>query len=118
MPQLSDKALIWIGSVTVAVVIFVFKWYLDNLKRSINDRQDRRDEQENAYRKERETDQIHIMRGQQVTCDCLHELIYAVLHGEHNGGLETVGTELENYRTENRDMLLKKAARWNININK
>lgn len=116
MPQLSEKALIWIGSGTVALIVVIVKMLFDNLKHSIYEKQDRRDEMEQAYRKERELDQMHIMRGQQVTCDCLHELIYAVLHNEHNGGLEVVSNELEDFRNENRDMLLKKAARWNMNI--
>ena len=117
MPQLSDNTLIYIGSVAVAVVVLIVKLFFDNLKHSLTNHYDKRVAEETTYRKEREKDQMHIMRGQQVTCDCLHELIYAVLHGEHNGGLETVAHELEDFRSENRNMLLEKAARWNIKIN-
>ena len=66
--------------------------------------------------KERERDYYITLRGQQVTCDCLHELNYAVLNGTHNGELEKTNKELDDYRELLNKTIAEKAARHNVEI--
>ena len=115
---LDSATLAWIGGAVVTLVGFVLKWVTDRQTKIIDNRLAQRDRDEAQYRRELEEERIHEMKGQQITCDCLHELIYAVLNGEHNGGLEQVSQELETYRKENNELIMKKAARYNLNASK
>ena len=108
--------LAWIGSAVLAGLFFLIKWFSDRFTKVIDNRLAKRDRDEEQYRKDQEEERIHEMQGQQITCDCLHELIYAVLHDEHNGGLEKVSDDLEKYRKANEELIRKKAARYDLEI--
>ena len=116
MPELevSSQTIMTVGAVTLFILGLAFKIGVDSIKKTINIRLDQRHTEEVALRKENEEDMIHSMEGQQIICDCIHELIYAVLHNEHNGGLEDVSNDLESFRTKNKQMIVKKAARYNL----
>ena len=46
--------------------------------------------------------------------DSEHELIYCVMNGTHNGGLEQANKELDEFRKLSNENLVQKASRWNI----
>lgn len=107
MPEISDKAYMMIGVCVVAVLVIIIKWSIEYTLKKVERKLDERD-------REREEDALLSMKGQQIICDCLHEIIYCQVNGTHNGGLETVSRDLEEYRTENRNITLKKAAKYNL----
>ena len=122
MKVVPPSVLVAIGGVTLTVVgalLTVFaKLILSQFKKSLAENRDEIKRQNLEGRKEREYDNYLLLRGMQVMSDCEHELIYCVIHGEHNGGLEKASKELEDFRTMSNENLVKKAARWNLNIAK
>ena len=104
-----------LGIGILMLVLWFFKWLI---QRQLNAQFDKITAANLEGRKERETDLYLSLRGQQVTNDCLHELMYAVINGTHNGGLEKANHELEIYRAAMDENLAKKAARWSIKISK
>ena len=107
MPQPSNETLLAIGAGFVAVVVVIVKWAIDRTLRKVDRKLDERD-------REREEDTLLQMKGQQITCDCLHEIIYCLINGTHNGGLEQVSKDLEEYRRENKESTIRKAAKYNL----
>ena len=110
---IDNKMLILVGAGILTVVVWFLKWFV---QKTLNAQFDKIATINAERQKEREYDQFLAFRGQQVTNDCLHELIYAVLHGTHNGGLEKANTELEKFRELTNKNLAEKAAKWNIKI--
>ena len=82
--SVDDRVLLAFGMGVLMLILWFFKWLI---QRSLNAQFDKMAAANMADRKERETDLYLSLRGQQVTNDCLHELIYAVINGTHNGGL-------------------------------
>ena len=115
LQTIDDRVLIFCGIALLMAVLWFFKWLI---QRQLNAQFDRMAAVSLEGKKEREYDQYLALRGQQVTNDCLHELIYAVLNGTHNGSLEKANKELEVYRGIMDENLAKKAARWTIKIQK
>ena len=113
MNVIDNKVLIFIGAAIIACVIWFFKWFV---QKTLTAQFDKIAAINNERQKEREYDQYLAFRGQQVTNDCLHELIYAVINGTHNGGLEKANAELEKFRELTNKNMAEKAARWNIKI--
>ena len=107
LTQLSSTALLYIGAGFVSLVLIIVKWAIDRTLKQVDRRLDERD-------REREEDALLAMKGQQITCDCLHEIIYCLVNGTHNGGLEQVSQDLEDYRRENKASTLRKAAKYNL----
>lgn len=107
MAQLSSATLAAIGAGFVASVAFLVKWAIERTLRQVDKRLEERD-------REREEDTVLSMKGQQITCDCLHEIIYCLVNGTHNGGLEQVSRDLEDFRRENKESTMRKAAKYNL----
>ena len=111
--NLNSTSLMLIGSIVVGVFGFSIKqWFtrfIDKKFENVYASQERNE-------KEREQDNYITMRGQQVTCDCLHHLSQAVLKGDHIEELEKANKELDDYRILLNRTLVEKAARHNINI--
>ena len=106
----------WVYVIGLAVLSFLI-WISKRYITKVLDNQFDRIKQENKQgREEREYDNYLMLKGLQVMSDCEHELIYCVMHGTHNGGLERANQELEEYRRLSNESLMKKAARWNLKI--
>ena len=110
-----DRILLGLGGGLLFLILWFFKWLI---QKQLNTQFEKLSAANPEGRKEREYDQYLALRGQQVTNDCLHELIYAVLNGTHNGGLQRANKELEEYRSISDENLAKKASRWTIKIQK
>ena len=112
---IDNRVLLVIGTVLIALAAWFIKWLI---QRALNAQFDRLNAANLEEKKEREYDQYLTLRGQQVTNDCLHELIYAAINGTHNGGLQKANDELEAYRALVDQNLVEKAARWTSKITK
>ncbi len=112
--NLNNTTLIFIGASIVALLgFFVKQWFtkfISNKFDTISATQERNE-------KEREKDNYINMRGQQVTCDCLHHLIYSVMHGGDNmDRLEQANRDLEEYRSLLNKTITEKASKYNVRI--
>ena len=96
--------LVWIAGVLIPKLI----------GKTIDSRFEKRDREEREYRKEQIEDAIRQQRGQQVTTDCLHEILRHMITGNHIEDLERVQKELEAFRDENNQSLMRKAAKYNL----
>ena len=110
---IDNRMLILIGAGLIAVAGWFFKWLI---QKTLTTQFDQMNAANLEEKKEREYDQYLALRGQQVTNDCLHELIYAAINGTHNGGLQKANDELEAYRALVDQNLVEKAARWTSKI--
>lgn len=109
-----EKSLIFlIGSLVVVIAGFVIKQWFTNF---INKKFDNIYASQQRNEEEREKDNFMTLRGQQVTCDCLHHLNYAVIHGDHIDELEKANTQLDEYRALLNKTITTKASRWNMQI--
>lgn len=113
--SVDNRILMAAGMGILMLILWFFKWLI---QRQLNSQFENLRVANLEGKKEREYDQYLALRGQQVTNDCLHELIYAVLNGTHNGSLQKANTELEKYRELMDKNLAEKAARWTIKIQK
>lgn len=111
---INPNILMWIGAGALAILAWLFKWGLESVKRQVDTRLSQRDREEREYRKEQIDDAYHTMKGQQVTCDCLHEMLRHMITGDHIDDLERVQQELEAYRRLNNDTMTRKAAKYDL----
>ena len=111
--ELDSGTLIMIGGLVVVIVgIVVKQWFtkfIDKKFDSVYVRQERNE-------KERELDNFLTLRGQQVTCDCLHFLALSILKGDHIEDVEAASKELDDYRGQLNKTITEKASRYNIKI--
>lgn len=115
LATVDKRVILGLGGAVLFLIAWFFKWLV---QKQLNAQFEKIRVSNLEDRKEREYDQYLSLRGQQVTNDCLHELIYAVLNGTHNGGLQRANEELESFRQITDENLAKKAARWSIKIQK
>ena len=104
-----------IGGTFLALLIWVLGWLVPKLiGNSIDSRFAKKERSDQEYRKEQIEDAIRQMKGQQVIGDCLHEVLRHMVTGNHIEDLERVQVELEAFRTENQQALMRKAAKYNL----
>jgi hypothetical protein len=109
LSNVDSRMLICIGAATLGVFIWFIKWFVET---TLDSKVKKLEEANLEEKKELEQDQYITLKGQQVTNNCLHELIYAAINGTHNGSLELVNDELNEYRELVDQNLVKKAAKW------
>jgi hypothetical protein len=104
-----------IGGAFLALLIWVLGWLVPKLVgNSIDTRFAKKERSDQEYRKEQVEDALRQMKGQQVIGDCLHEVLRHMITGNHIEDLERVQTELEAFRAENQEALMRKAAKYNL----
>lgn len=109
LSNVDSRVLVCIGAATISIFVLFVKWFVQT---SLDAQFKKLEEANNEEKKELEQDQYITLKGQQVTNACLHELIYAVINGTHNGCLELANEELNEYRELVDQNLVKKAAKW------
>ena len=115
MERLSDTTLIFIGGIVVLFAgTFTKQWFT----KFINTKFDAVTAVQERNEREREYDNYITMRGQQVTCDCLHHLSMSVLKGDHFEELEAANKELDEYRVMLNKTITEKASRYNVRIDR
>lgn len=111
--NLDDTLLIFIGGLVVVIVGMIAKeWFIKFLNRKFDSIYAKQELNE----KEREQDNYITLRGQQVTCDCLHYLTLSILKGDHIEDIEAANKELDEYRGLLNRTITEKASRYNIKI--
>lgn len=104
-----------IGGAFLALLIWVLGWLVPKLVgNSIDSRFAKKERSDQEFRKEQAEDELRQMKGQQVIGDCLHEVLRHMITGNHIEDLERVQNELEAFRAENQEALMRKAAKYNL----
>ena len=122
MEVVPTSVLIAIGAIALAVVVWILKSFCQTLdsqiKNLLKDQQEQIKKDAQKGREEREYDNYLLLRGMQVISDVEHELVYCVMNGTHNGGLDKASKELEEFRRLSNENLVQKASRWKFKIEK
>ena len=104
-----------VGAAFIGLLVWILGWLVPKLVgSSIDARFARKERTDQEYRVEQVEDAMRQMKGQQVIGDCLHEVLRHMITGNHVEDLERVQTELEAFRRENQDALMKKAAKYKL----
>ena len=106
---LSGYAAIGIG--VVAVVGWLFKWWI---AKTLDARFAKKEREDQEYRREQVDDAIRSLKGQMVMSGCLAEILKHMITGDHIEDLERQQQALEAFRSENEAAMLKKAAKYNL----
>ena len=111
MPEISVSGYAAIGIAVVAIVGWLFKWWI---AKSLDSRFARKEQEDQEYRREQVDDAIRNLKGQMVMSGCLAEILKHMITGDHIEDLERQQRDLEAFRQENEAAMLKKAAKYNI----
>jgi len=104
MNNIPTNVLVLIGGGMITALTLVFKtWF----QRAI----DKGFERMRSRDTEREEDNALMLRGLKVMAETDHELLYAVINGHHNGGLEQCQKDVDTFKHDVDDVLVKRAAR-------
>ena len=122
MKAVPDWVLISVGIAAVALlgwlVKFLAKTLIQQIKQTLKESREAAKKEYAENKREQEYDMYLLLRGMQVVTDLEHELVYCVINGTHNGGLERANKELDEYRHLSNENLVKKASKWNIKIDR
>ena len=103
-----------VGAVTVVVIGALITFVVELVKHQVYRRMDQAEEDRREWQKEQVEDQIRASRGQQVMSDSLNVILRHMIYGNHVEDLERSQQELQDFRQENNQAILRKAAKYNI----
>ena len=111
---IDTSTLLTIGSLTVMVVGALFTFAIEIVKRQINNRLDKAEQDRREWQKEQIEDAIRASKGQQVMSDSLNCVLRHMIYGDHVDDLEKSQRELQAFREETNAAMLRKAAKYNL----
>ena len=111
MPEISVTGYAFLGFVVLFVIVWLFKWWIS---KSLDARFDAKKREDDEYRKEQIEDAIRQQRGLQVMTEAIAELLRHQISGNHFDEMERSQKEIEAFREENKEAILKKAAKYNL----
>ena len=81
---------------------------------AIDARFERKNREDQEYRKEQIEDTFRQLKGQQVMTNSLLVILQHMIYGYHVESLERAQKDLQNFHNENEAAILKKAAKYNL----
>ena len=109
--NLSPQGYATIGVLLLTVIGWLLKWWIG---KSLDARFQRKEREDQEYRREQIEDAILQSQGQQVMSTCLAEILKHMITGNHIEDLEQAQRDLDSFRRENEAALLRKAAKYNL----
>lgn len=103
-----------VGAVTLLVISGIVTFVVELMKRQVNKRLDKAEEDRREWQKEQVEDAIRSSKGQQVMSDSLNVILQHMIYGNHVENLERSQQELQDFRRENTEAMLRKAAKYNL----
>lgn len=103
-----------IGTVTVLVIGGLITFVVELVKRQVYSRMDQAEKDRQDWQKEQVEDAIRASKGQQVMSDSLNVILRHMIYGNHIEDLERSQQELQDFRRENNEAMLRKAAKYNL----
>ena len=108
---MNSQVYIFVGIGTVAVVSWLFKWWITS---TLDSKFAKREREDADFRKEQIEDTYRQLKGQQVMMNSLMVILRHMITGNHIDDLERAQTQISQYQTENEAAILKKAAKYNL----
>ena len=103
-----------VGAATVVIIGALITFVVELMKRQVNKRLDKADEDRRDWQKEQVEDAIRASKGQQVMSDSLNVILRHMIYGNHIEDLERSQQELQDFRRENNEAMMRKAAKYNL----
>ena len=103
-----------VGAVTLLLISAIITFVVELMKRQVNKRLDKAEEDRRDWQKEQIEDAIRASKGQQVMSDSLNVILRHMIYGNHVEDLERTQQELQAFRRENNEAMLRKAAKYNL----
>ena len=103
-----------VGAVTLVLISAIITFVVELMKRQVNKRLDKAEEDRRDWQKEQVEDAIRASKGQQVMSDSLNVILQHMIYGNHVESLERSQQELQDFRRENNEAMLRKAAKYNL----
>ena len=103
-----------VGGLTVLIIGGLITFVVEIMKRQVNKRLDKAEEERESWQREQVEDAIRASKGQQVMSDSLNVILRHMLYGDHVEDLERSQQELQDFRRENNEAMLRKAAKYNL----
>lgn len=110
---MSQQGYLTIGVLVVGAAGWLLKWWLS---KSLDARFEKREQEEREFRREQIEDAIRQQQGQQVMSSSLQVILRHMITGDHIEDLEKAQAQLEEFTKENNASLLRKAAKYNMNL--
>lgn len=108
---MNSQGYIVIGIGTVAVISWLFKWWITS---TLDSKFAMREREDQEFRKEQIEDTYRQLKGQQVMTNSLLVILRHMITGNHVEDLEGAQSQLSEFRTENEAAIMKKAAKYNL----
>ena len=103
-----------VGAATIVIIGALITFVVELMKRQVNKRLDKADEDRRDWQKEQVEDAIRASKGQQVMSDSLNVILRHMIYGNHIEDLERSQQELQDFRRENNEAMMRKAAKYNL----
>ena len=103
-----------VGAATVVIIGALITFVVELMKRQVNRRLDKAEEDRRDWQKEQVEDAIRASKGQQVMSDSLNVILRHMIYGNHVEDLERSQQELQDFRRENNAAMMRKAAKYNL----
>ena len=108
---MSNQGYIIIGIGTVAVISWLFKWWITS---TLDSKFAKREREDQEFRKEQIEDAYRQLKGQQVMTNSLLVILRHMITGNHIEDLEHAQTQLLEFQVDNEQNKKKKAAKYNL----
>lgn len=104
-----------VGAVVVGILAWVLGWLVPKLiGRQIDSHFERKDREEQEYRKEQIEDAMRQQEGQQVMTDSLLVILRHMITGNHIEDLERAQQNLQDFSHKNEQAMRLKAVKYNL----
>ena len=108
---MNSQLYIFVGIGTVAVVSWLFKWWITS---TLDSKFAKREREDQEFRMEQVEDTYRQLKGQQVMMNSLMVILRHMITGNHVEDLEGAQTQLSEYQSDNEQAIMKKAAKYNL----
>ena len=104
-----------VGAVVVGILVWTLGWLVPKLVgKSIDTRFEKKDREEQEYRKEQIEDALRQQEGQQVMTDSLLVILRHMITGNHVEDLQKAQKNLEDFQSKNERAMRLKAIKYNL----
>lgn len=108
---MNSQLYVFVGIGTVAVVSWLFKWWITS---TLDSKFAKREREDQEFRKEQIEDTYRQLKGQQVMTNSLLVILRHMITGNHIEDLESAQSQLSEFQAENNAAIMKKAAKYNL----
>ena len=115
MEKITPAVYAVVGAVVVGILVWALGWLIPKfVGKSIDSQFEKKDREEQEYRKEQIEDAMRQQEGQQVMTDSLLVILKHMITGNHVDDLEKAQKNLEAFQNKNEQAMRLKAIKYNL----